>query len=154
MTKIKPLKRHKSLQPLSREHHHGLLLAWKIRTGFKKGVDIDRIKPYADWYYTSHLVPHFEMEEAHVFSILAEDHPLRIQAINEHKHIKELVNKSTDLEHTLSSLADALEAHIRFEERVLFPEIQTIATPEEMDHIDELHYEQNLEENTTDEFWK
>ncbi|WP_241739476.1 hypothetical protein [Aestuariibaculum marinum] len=33
---MKPLKRHKALQPLSREHHYGLLLTWKIRTGFKK----------------------------------------------------------------------------------------------------------------------
>ncbi|CDF79956.1 conserved hypothetical protein [Formosa agariphila KMM 3901] len=94
------------------------------------------------------------MEEAHVFSILAEDHPLRIQAINEHKQIKKLVNKTTDLEANLSTLADVLEAHIRFEERVMFPEIQAIATTEEMTHIDDIHYEQNLEENTTDEFWK
>ena len=35
----KPQKRHKALQPLSREHHHGLLLSWKIRSGFnKKGI--------------------------------------------------------------------------------------------------------------------
>ncbi|MFB9052788.1 hemerythrin domain-containing protein [Formosa undariae] len=154
MTTKKPLKRHKSLQPLSRDHHHGLLLSWKIRTGFKKEIEIERIKVYADWFYISHLVPHFEMEEAHVFSILPEDHPLRKQAINEHKEIKELVSKTTDLEYNLNTLADVLEGHIRFEERVLFPEIQSIATPEEMEHIDDIHYEQNLKENTTDQFWK
>ncbi|WP_066220407.1 hemerythrin domain-containing protein [Formosa haliotis] len=150
----KPLKRHKSLQPLSRDHHHGLLLAWKIRTGFKKGIEVNRIKTYADWFYTSHLVPHFKMEEAHVFSILADDHPLRIQALAEHKQIEALASKTTDLEHNLNLLADVLEKHIRFEERVLFPEIQSIASPEAMAHIDEIHYEQNLEENTSDEFWK
>ncbi|CDF79955.1 hypothetical protein BN863_22430 [Formosa agariphila KMM 3901] len=36
MTDKKPLKRHKSLQPLSRDHHHGLLLAWKIRADLRK----------------------------------------------------------------------------------------------------------------------
>ena len=154
MTDKKPLKRHKSLQPLSRDHHHGLLLSWKIRQGLKKEVEVDRIKIYSDWFYVTHLIPHFEMEEAHVFSLLAEDHPLRIQAIAEHKEIKELVNTTTNLEDTLNTLADVLEGHIRFEERVLFPEIQSIATPEEMALIDEIHYEQNLVENTSDEFWK
>ena len=47
----KPLKRHKALQPLSRDHHHGLLLSWKIRSGFKKNIDVERIKVYADWFY-------------------------------------------------------------------------------------------------------
>jgi len=42
--KTVPIKRSIALQPLSREHHHGLLLCWKIRTGLKKGIDIDRIK--------------------------------------------------------------------------------------------------------------
>ncbi|WP_434035457.1 hemerythrin domain-containing protein [Formosa sp. 4Alg 33] len=154
MTENKPLKRHKSLQPLSRDHHHGLLLAWKIRTGFKKEVEVERIKVYTDWFYTTHLVPHFKMEEAHVFSILPEDHPLRMQAIDEHKQIDALASTMTHLENTLVKLADVLEGHIRFEERVLFPEIQSVATAKEMEHIDEIHYEQNLEENTIDEFWK
>jgi len=26
-----PIKRHVALQPVSREHHYGLLLSWKIR---------------------------------------------------------------------------------------------------------------------------
>src|SRR5690606_10923423 len=29
----KPIKRNKDLQPFSRDHHHSLLLCWKIRTG-------------------------------------------------------------------------------------------------------------------------
>ena len=154
MTDKKPLKRHKSLQPLSRDHHHGLLLSWKIRQGFKKGVDSSRIKTYSDWFYNAHLVPHFEMEEAHIFSLLAEDNPLRIQALEEHSEIKALVGISNNLDETLTQLADLLEQHIRFEERVLFPEIQTIATPEEMSHIETIHYEPNIDDKIDDQFWK
>jgi hypothetical protein len=47
----KPLKRHAALQPLSREHHHGLLLGWKIRTGLSNGAPLERIKAYADWFF-------------------------------------------------------------------------------------------------------
>ena len=41
--KSKPIKRHKALQPLSRDHHHGLLLSWKIRAGFSKNIEPNRI---------------------------------------------------------------------------------------------------------------
>ena len=37
--KNKPIKRHKAIQPLSREHHQGLLLCWKIGKGFEKGIE-------------------------------------------------------------------------------------------------------------------
>lgn len=44
----KPIKRHTALKPLSREHHHGLLLSWKIREGLKRNIEIPRIKKYID----------------------------------------------------------------------------------------------------------
>jgi hypothetical protein len=61
--KIAPIKRDKALQEVSREHHHGLLLCWKIRKGFSKGIEPERIKRYADWFYKTHLISHFEVEE-------------------------------------------------------------------------------------------
>ena len=56
-----PIKRHKALQPLSRDHHHGLLLSGKIRAGFSKNIEPLRIKNYADWFFKNHLIPHFEI---------------------------------------------------------------------------------------------
>ncbi|WP_332006933.1 hypothetical protein [Gaetbulibacter sp. NE] len=72
----KPLKRHTALQPLSREHHHGLLLSWKLREGFKKNIDINRMKTYTDWFYSTHLIPHFDMEEKHIFPLLGNENDL------------------------------------------------------------------------------
>ena len=66
----KPLKRHKALIPFSREHHHGLLLSWKIRSGFSKNIEVERIKKYADWFFINHLIPHFELEEKYIFSLI------------------------------------------------------------------------------------
>ena len=43
MEEIKPLKRSKELAPLSREHHDGLLFAWKIKQGLANGTPI---KPF------------------------------------------------------------------------------------------------------------
>jgi len=39
-----PIKRNEALKPLSRDHHHGLLLCWKIRQGIKLNIEPERIK--------------------------------------------------------------------------------------------------------------
>ena len=59
----KPIKRNKNLQGVSREHHHGLLLFWKLRAGFSKGIAEYRIKKYADWFFTTHLISYFNLEK-------------------------------------------------------------------------------------------
>ncbi len=69
-----PIKRHPSLQSLSREHHYGLLLSWKIREGFKREVPPERIKKYTNWFWENHLAPHFQFEESYIFPILGNQH--------------------------------------------------------------------------------
>ena len=63
----KPIKRHEAIKPYSREHHHGLLLCWKIREGLKHEVAIDRIKKYADFLWETQIEPHFKAEEKYIF---------------------------------------------------------------------------------------
>jgi len=151
--KPKPLKRHKALQPLSREHHHGLLLSWKIRTGFSKNIEIERIKTYADWFFNNELIPHFELEEAHIFPILKADNELVKRALAEHRRLKRLFNDEKDIERSLHKIEEELEQHIRFEERILFPEIQKTATEAQLALIEEIHHEEGFVDNVSDEFW-
>jgi len=149
----KPLKRHKALQPLSREHHHGLLLSWKIRAGFSKKIELDRIKIYADWFFKTHLKPHFEMEEQYVFSILEPNNELVKKALADHKLLKRLfADENTEM--ALSKIEEVLDAHIRFEERVLFPEIQKVATEMQLLDIEKIHQETDFVDKLDDEFWK
>ena len=150
----KPIKRNKLLQPLSREHHHSLLLSWKIRTGFKKNIEPERIKKYADWFFHHHVRPHFEIEEKYIFPILGMDQELVKQAMAEHRRLIRLFSDNDEIEKSLSLLEEELERHIRFEERVLFNEIQQIATDEQLEVFDQHHNEQSFQENTEDEFWK
>lgn len=151
----KSLKRHKALQPLSREHHHGLLLSWKLRTGFKKNIAIKRMKTYVDWFYEHHLTPHFEIEETHIFTILDEENELVKRALAEHRRLKRLFNDDTNITKALGLIEEELEKHIRFEERVLFPEIQKAATEKQLKHIEEIHHpDGKFIDNLTDEFWK
>lgn len=150
----KPLKRHKALQPLSRDHHHGLLLSWKIRNGFNKNVEPKRIKTYADWFFTTHLIPHFELEEAHIFPLMDNNNELVKRALAEHRRLKRLFADKEDIEKSLHKIEEELEQHIRFEERILFPEIQKIATEDELLLIEKIHHEDGFEDKLDDEFWK
>ncbi|WP_086477578.1 MULTISPECIES: hemerythrin domain-containing protein [Arenibacter] len=154
MEKAKPIKRHKAMQPLSREHHQGLLLSWKIRTGFSKGVSVERIKTYLNWFFSTHLMPHFEAEEEYIFPILGNEHELVKKAISQHRRLERLFNTSVDLKRTILLIEEELQAHIRFEERILFNEIQQIATTSQLDTIAKLHPDTKFTENTSDVFWK
>lgn len=154
MEQKKPIKRHKAMQPLSREHHQGLLLSWKIRTGLSKGISTKRIKAYLDWFYSTHLVPHFEIEEKLIFPILGNDHELVKKAISQHRRLERLFNAATDLEKNIGRIEEELESHIRFEERILFNKIQKVATEEQLETISKLHPEAKFTENDSDVFWE
>ena len=153
MISNKPLKRVLELQPLSHDHHHGLQLCWKIRTGFSKQVEVERIKNYADWFFTNHLVPHFELEEKYIFTILEQKNEFVKQALTEHRRLKRLFSETTNLEKSLGLIEEELEKHIRFEERILFPEVQKEATPEQLAEIAKIHNHELFVENNEDTFW-
>ena len=154
MKQDKPIKRERSLQPFSREHHHSLLLCWKIRAGFAKGIEIGRIKLYADWFFENHIRQHFREEEEHVFPLLGAGHELVKKAIGDHRKISRLFKNQDEIEKSLSLIEETLESHIRFEERVLFNEIQHVATPRELELLCTLHAEKPFMDNTADAFWK
>ena len=147
-----PLKRHACLRPLSIDHHQGLLLCWKIRSGLKKGISNHRMAKYLSWFYAHHLARHFRLEEQYVFPVLGADHALVIRAVAEHKSLAELVAREPTTV-SLAQFADALDNHIRFEERQLFQEIQRLATPEQLQLIEAMHRHDGFVENLEDVFW-
>tara|TARA_R110002167_G_scaffold134051_17_gene319453 strand:- start:17057 stop:17536 length:480 start_codon:yes stop_codon:yes gene_type:complete len=151
--KTTPIKRNKALQGVSREHHHGLLLCWKIRKGFSKGIKPERIKRYADWYYKIHLMPHFEVEEKYLFPILGNENELVKKAISEHKRLGRLFKDTEDVTKSLSLIEEELEKHIRFEEQVLFNEIQEVASEVQLEIISKMHTDEKFNDNTDDPFW-
>ncbi len=154
MSNIAPIKRNIALQPLSREHYHGLMLCLKIRKGIARHVEESRMKRYADWFYVSHLIPHFQSEEQHIFPVLGSGHKLVEKALFEHRRINRLFVKEKNLLKSVSLIEEELEQHIRFEERILFNELERLATAPQLVMIDQLHNENIFVENTEDEFWK
>lgn len=154
MHQTKPIKRNEALQPVSREHHQGLLLCWKIRQGLKKNITPERMKTYADWFYKAYLLPHFEIEEKYLFPILGHEHELIIKATAQHRRLTRLFTDQTHLAKSLSFIEEELETHIRFEERVLFNLIQEAANARQLNALKKFHVEVPFVENETDQFWE
>jgi len=153
MVKKQPISRHEALRPLSREHHFGLQLCWKIRRGFQKNIPVQRIKTYCDWFYSKYLVPHFEIEEKFLFPIMGEGDALVAKAVSDHRQIVGLIQQKDNLESVLRVLEKTLDQHIRFEERVLFNEIQKVANADQLQLMREVHTHELQEEKYDDEFW-
>ncbi|MDF2156504.1 hemerythrin domain-containing protein [Algoriphagus sp. CAU 1675] len=153
MEKKSPLKRHPTLHHLSHDHHHGLLLCWKIRQGFKLGIGPKRIRVYCEWFWENYLQAHFEEEEKTIFTVLPEDDPMIKQALSEHKRLRKLFSNWENSEKTLGQIEEKLEQHIRFEERVLFPVIQEKASPIQLDEIAAHGEREKFVENEADPFW-
>ena len=149
-----PIKRNDALKPLSRDHHHGLLLCWKIRQGIKLNIESGRIKTYLDWFWMSYLKPHFEVEEQNVFPFLGNENELVKQPLAEHRRLKRVFENGDDLPKTISLIEEELEKHIRFEERVLFNEIQSVASSEQLIQIEIDFSDKIFYENLSDPFWE
>lgn len=154
----KPLKRNKHILQLSKDHHFTLLFCWKIRQGLKMGVEVERIQKYVQYFWQHDMKAHFREEEEILFVPVQDAHVQK--AIDDHKQIKELVDavlqapEGEERSQQLSILADTVDAHVRYEERVLFPHLEQTLTQEQLEAIGkQLKQEQALPDDYKDAFW-
>lgn len=153
-----PIRRHPSIVPFSRDHHFGLLLSWKIRQGIKNHIDGERISDYVIYFFEKALAPHFRLEEEQLFPLFAEGHAGCQQALREHTQLEFLVNelrRDKTGKVILQAFADLLEKHIRFEERILFNQLQTEIYDPHLteDRSQHLTKEDDPDLNWEDHFW-
>ena len=158
MGKKYPLKRHEALVKFSQEHHNGLLLCWKIRQGIKHKIQPDRISAYTLFFFEEDLKKHFKEEEETLFPRLDPSDPLRLQAIGEHQQIYSLIERIRNEmagHDELNEFADALDKHIRFEERILFNHIQTRLQDAELTELANSHEHSacDIDARWNDPFW-
>ncbi len=94
-------KRHPSLNPLSREHHHGLLLAFRFTVRLPKNRKPDDCPQaqVADTvrFFRQSLAPHFGAEEDILFPAIYRMQPqaesLLTQLKQEHADLQQLMDK-------------------------------------------------------------
>jgi hemerythrin-like domain-containing protein len=153
---IKPIKRSKQLTPLSKDHHDGLLFAFKIKQGLKNGSDIKLIAEYVQWFWKNHLEEHFREEEQILAPHLPAENELLKQMFDEHESIEAMIHINENIPDStlLQNLAQAIDDHIRFEERVLFPYAEKIIPENELNLIYEQLPKEKVECGKWErEFW-
>lgn len=153
---MKPIKRSTQLTPLSKDHHEGLLFAWKIRQGLNNGTDVNLIAAYAQWFWKNHLEEHFREEEQILAPHLPADDALLQRMMDEHQEIEAMIhiNESIADAALLEKLAQAVDDHIRFEERIFFPHAEKTISDEGLNAIfDALPKKKAEDEKWAQEFW-
>lgn len=124
------MKRSSLLQPLSREHHSALSLARSCeRAALSDDTAIVRQACQRAIREFPELYRHFQTEERSLLPLLAsaEAQPLVQRTLADHRHLQELLD---GLRHdeigALDEFGKCLAAHVRFEERELFPAIEAL----------------------------
>jgi hypothetical protein len=132
------MKRNDALAQLSRDHHHGLVIAQRLRRATPTTADAAREAFLTFWADEGRI--HFRAEEEHLLPALARHQPPThdaiVRVLTDHVDLR---RRATDLAadptpacEDLSDLGDRLHAHIRHEERVLFPLIEASLTTDEL----------------------
>lgn len=135
--------RHKSLHPLSHQHHNGLALCVLIERGLAADASDANVARLAGkiWNrFELELVNHFALEEQMLFpAILSElgPSPLVDELLAEHRRMEEMVAGLRTQPDGASVLAFAqlLRAHIRREENELFEQVQGRLAAETMEEL-------------------
>jgi hemerythrin-like domain-containing protein len=137
------MKRHEQLQPLSRQHHNGLLAALLLKKGIAKSAAANVMAAFIVDFWKNDLTEHFESEEEVLIPALINtslDKDLTEQLLKEHalirSYIDSLKNKADDLS-TIKAFTELLEKHIRFEEKIYFPEAEKLLSQEQLQKIGE-----------------
>lgn len=131
------MKRDPRLRGLSDDHHQALVLGRQLLLALEAG-DCDGIAERIQSRFDDELAPHFEVEEQVLVPAMQTSglRPLAERLLDEHDQIRAAVQASSagDLEAS-ASFAQLLIAHVRFEERVLFPAIEGSLSGDVLDAV-------------------
>ncbi len=122
------MKRHPALAPLSRDHHHALVLAQRLR----RAGEADAADAAAAFrqHWTEEERLHFRLEEEVLLPAYAAygdpDHPAIVRTLLDHVRIRRDVERLADGAgpDLLHELGGRLADHVRLEENELFPLIE------------------------------
>jgi hemerythrin-like domain-containing protein len=154
--KEKPIKRNKNIVKLSQDHHASLLFCWKLRQGVKFNAPFETMKKYVRYFWDHHFSFHFKEEEEFLFAPVLDEQVQK--ALDDHQKIKifiEQINETgaEDKQDLLLELADLVDAHVRYEERTLFPHLEKVLSEEQLKNIGEQISDIPVKDEFPDQFW-
>jgi Hemerythrin HHE cation binding domain len=134
------LKRSRELKPLSSEHHQALLVAFQLKHGLSghgdsagAPKDLPGLVALARRYDETVFSTHTRVEEELLAGHVPEADLRRLK--NEHADMHRLLDTARsaqppEMRAALGQFAEALERHVRWEERELFPALESAMSDE------------------------
>jgi len=123
------MKRSPELIALTREHHHALVLARRAIAAAREPSAARALGAELAQLFARELEPHFRIEEQRLLPALrdAGEYARTARTLDEHRQLRALaLAGATGDSASLLSFGLLLEAHVRFEERDLFPLAEAI----------------------------
>jgi iron-sulfur cluster repair protein YtfE (RIC family) len=132
------MKRSEALVQLSRDHHRGLFVALQLARASQDTAAAARAAFLA--FFEQEGSAHFRVEEEVVLPAFARhgssEHEVVVRVLTDHVELRRLAaDLATDPQpapEALHELGERLRAHIRHEERVLFPLIEAALPDDEL----------------------
>lgn len=134
------MKRHPALEPLSHDHHRALVLARRLRRAADEpGGALRELEHAVQREFEAELDPHFRVEERCLLPALREagaDASVR-RTEEDHARLRALVGgeEAPWSAARARELGALLEAHVRFEERELFPQAEARLSEDALDAV-------------------
>jgi hemerythrin-like domain-containing protein len=139
------MKRHPALISLSRDHHNGLVQALRLRRAAAGGDASARLAAASEFvqFFRNEERVHLRDEEEELFPLLlrhVQSQPAPLREVRaQHMQLEGFARKlaiavaagTVDPE-TLDAAGELLDAHIRLEERQLFPLIEELVPDDEL----------------------
>jgi iron-sulfur cluster repair protein YtfE (RIC family) len=140
------MQRAEALQPLSKQHKTALMTCLLIRKGIRRQASISVMTDFLLKCWEKELSPHFVEEEKHLLPLLRQ--------FSQGKAYAETIQRDHDLirncmvhlqqeavsDRLLPDIANLLEQHIRYEERIVFQAMQDFVPPAT---LAALHFHEN-----------
>ncbi len=133
------MRRDPRLRELSSEHHQALVLARRALTATPPQAPEIWAEVRRRFY--AELEPHFEIEERLLLPALEAAGYVALAARTraDHAHLRRLRAGDDDDHGRLQTFGDLLAAHVRFEERELFPAAEACLPPEVLEAVAAAH---------------
>lgn len=132
------MKRHATLQDLSRDHYRALKLALQAKRAALAGAagQVETVAADCRAAFAGELEPHFFLEEDSLLPMLVQagEAALVERLRHDHGELRRLSAQLTQPDAaTLLAFAELLTAHVRFEEREMFAVLETILPADSAD---------------------
>jgi iron-sulfur cluster repair protein YtfE (RIC family) len=153
--------RAESLQPLSRQHKAALMTCLLIRKGVSRQAPVAVMTDFFLHSWEKEIAPHMVEEENKLIPLLNQfdqGKPFAQTILRDHELIRNsmehlrMENVNTRL---LADLADMLEQHVRYEERIVFQSMQKFIPPRSLAAISiNENHQQPVCDNYPVHFWE